>query len=203
MRGLVVDADALGRNLMRCALEQVGVVCDGADGFGDVDRRLQEGRHDVLVVDGDHPGDAAMNLLRRLRRARWPGTILYTGQLVGDARLHELTRELGVRAVFLMAPGGIEALAPASLHALTTPVRVLFGDADTVAPPASNGQLAADSLPHAALRILQGVGHYDFLARCTALGRQREPLCQHMEVPQSRTHASAIADAEAFFARQL
>jgi diguanylate cyclase (GGDEF)-like protein len=77
------------------------VVCDGADGFGDVDRRLQEGRYDVLVVDGDHPGDAAMNLLRRLRRARWPGTILYTGQLVGDARLHELTRELGVRAVFL------------------------------------------------------------------------------------------------------
>lgn len=109
----------------------------------------------------------------------------------------------GVRAVFLMAPGGIEALAPASLHALTTPVHVLFGDADTVAPPASNGQLAADSLPHAALRILHGVGHYDFLARCTALGRQREPLCQHMEVPQSRTHASAIADAEAFFARQL
>lgn len=108
----------------------------------------------------------------------------------------------GVRAIFLMAPGGIEALAPASLHALTTPVRVVFGDADTVAPPASNGQLAADSLPHAALRILHGVGHYDFLAGCTALGRQREPLCRHMDVPQSRTHARAIAEAAAFFARQ-
>lgn len=109
----------------------------------------------------------------------------------------------GVRAVFLMAPGGIEALAPASLRTLTTPVSILFGDADTVAPPASNGQLAADSLPHAALRIMHGVGHYDFLARCTALGRQREALCQHMGAPQSRTHASAIADARAFFAQQL
>lgn len=109
----------------------------------------------------------------------------------------------GIRAVFVMAPGGIEALAPRSLHALDTPVSILLGDADPVAPPASNGKLAATSLPHARLKILHGVGHYDFLADCTALGHQRESLCQHLRMPQQRTHATAIATAEAFFAKHL
>lgn len=109
----------------------------------------------------------------------------------------------GVRAVFMMAPGGIEALAPASLQAVDTPVSILLGEADPVAPPASNGELAARLLPHATLKTLKGVGHYDFLADCTALGRQQEPLCKHFQVPQERTHATAIATAEAFFASHL
>jgi predicted dienelactone hydrolase len=109
----------------------------------------------------------------------------------------------GIRAVFVMAPGGIEALAPASLRALRTPVSILLGDADAVAPPASNGRLAASSLPHATLRALPGVGHYDFLGDCTAAGRQQVALCRHIDVPQAQTHATAIAAAEAFFARHL
>ncbi len=109
----------------------------------------------------------------------------------------------GVRAVFAMAPGGIEALAPASLHAVDTPVSILLGEADPVAPPASNGKLAASLLPHATLKTLKDVGHYDFLANCSALGRQHEPLCKHFHVPQQRTHATAITTAEAFFARHL
>lgn len=109
----------------------------------------------------------------------------------------------GVRAVFVMAPGGIEALAPPSLRTLITPTSIVLGDADPVAPPASNGKLAATSLPHATLKILHGVGHYDFLADCTALGRQQESLCRHFQVPQQRTHAIAIATAEAFFASHL
>ncbi|MFK2876640.1 alpha/beta hydrolase family protein [Rhodanobacter hydrolyticus] len=109
----------------------------------------------------------------------------------------------GVRAVFVMAPGGIEAMAPASLHTLDTPVSILLGEADPVAPPASNGKLAATLLPHATLKALPGVGHYDFLADCTAQGQQQEPICQHIRVPQQRTHATAIATAEAFFAGHL
>lgn len=109
----------------------------------------------------------------------------------------------GVRAMFLMAPGGIEALAPASLHALSTPVTILLGDADAVAPPASNGKLAATLLPHASLDVLHEAGHYDFLADCTAQGRRKESLCQHFQVPQERTHATAIATAKAFFANHL
>lgn len=109
----------------------------------------------------------------------------------------------GVRAVFVMAPGGIEALAPASLRALHTPVSILLGDADPVAPPASNGELAASLLPNASLKALPGVGHYDFLADCTVLGRQQEPPCQQIHVSQQHTHATAIATAEAFFASHL
>ncbi|WP_159017586.1 alpha/beta hydrolase family protein [Cognatiluteimonas profundi] len=109
----------------------------------------------------------------------------------------------GVRAVFVMAPGGIEALAPPSLRTLDTPVAILLGDGDPIAPPASNGRLAATLLPHAALTVLHGVGHYDFLADCTAAGLQQQPLCQHLRVPQQRTHAAAIAAAQAFFASHL
>jgi pimeloyl-ACP methyl ester carboxylesterase len=101
----------------------------------------------------------------------------------------------GIRAVFVMAPG--------SLHALGTPVSILLGDADTVAPPPSNGKLAATLLSHATLTALPGAGHYDFLADCTARGRQQEPPCQHIRVPQQRTHATAIATAEAFFDSHL
>jgi len=109
----------------------------------------------------------------------------------------------GIRAVFVMAPGGIEALSPASLRALNTPVSILLGAADPVAPPVSNGKLAAILLPHATLTALPGVGHYDFLANCTVLGQQHEPPCQHIRVPQQETHATAIVAAEAFFARHL
>ncbi len=109
----------------------------------------------------------------------------------------------GVRAVFAMAPGGIEALSPDSLRTLHTPVSILLGAADPVAPPASNGKLAAALLPHATLKSLPDVGHYDFLADCTAWGQRKEPLCQHLRVPQQRTHATAIATAEAFFASHL
>jgi len=108
-----------------------------------------------------------------------------------------------VRAVFVMAPGAIEAIAPSSLHALDTPIGILLGDADPVAPPASNGRLAATLLPHATLKVLPGVGHYDFLADCTALGVEHEPLCKQFHVPQSTTHAMAIATAQAFFADHL
>ncbi|MEW9623411.1 alpha/beta hydrolase family protein [Rhodanobacter geophilus] len=109
----------------------------------------------------------------------------------------------GIRAVFVMAPGGIEALAPASLRTLATPVSILLGAADPVAPPASNGKLAATLLPHATLKTLPGVGHYDFLADCTALAQRQEPLCRHIRVLQQQTHATAIATAEAFFASHL
>lgn len=105
----------------------------------------------------------------------------------------------GIKAVFLMAPGAIEAITPASLRALKTPTAIVLGDADPVAPPKSNGELAAQLLPNATLETLHDVGHYDFLAECTAAGRQQVPPCEHLKVPQPRTHAAAIALANAFF----
>lgn len=109
----------------------------------------------------------------------------------------------GIKAVFLMAPGAIEAITPASLHALKTPVSILLGDTDPVAPPNTNGSLAAQRLPNARLQILHDVGHYDFLADCTDAGRRVAVLCQRMKVPQQRTHETAVVAAETFFSQTL
>ena len=109
----------------------------------------------------------------------------------------------GIKAVFVMAPGGIEAIDPATLRNMKVPVSILLGDVDPVAPPVSNGNLAATLIPHATLKTLHDVGHYDFLANCTDTGRQQVPSCTHLRVPQQTTHAMAIMQAEAFFAKNL
>lgn len=109
----------------------------------------------------------------------------------------------GVRAAFLMAPAPVQGVAPASLRALKIPVTILLGDADGVAPPVTNGTAAAGLLPHARLRTLHGVGHYDFLADCTAAGRQALPRLCTTAVPKDDTHAAAIALATELFGRSL
>jgi predicted dienelactone hydrolase len=109
----------------------------------------------------------------------------------------------GVRAVFVMAPGGVQVFDPAGLKQVQQPVSILLGKADDVAPPATNGEFAAMLLPHASLVELDNVGHYDFLATCTQAGRaQLRDVCTHA-VSQDKTHAAAIRQATAFFASAL
>jgi predicted dienelactone hydrolase len=108
----------------------------------------------------------------------------------------------GIRAVFVMAPAIVQALDPAGLGNLKQPVRILLGDADVVAPPATNGYVAAKLLPHVSMRTLPSVGHYDFLGNCTDAGRQAVPLCA-VRVPQENTHEDALNAARAFFAKAL
>jgi predicted dienelactone hydrolase len=107
-----------------------------------------------------------------------------------------------VRAAFVMAPAIVQALEPASLAHLRTPVEIILGDADTTAPPATNGFVAARLIPNALLIGLAGVAHYDFLASCTEAGRATVPVCK-LAVRQADTHRRAIEAAEAFFDRQL
>jgi predicted dienelactone hydrolase len=108
----------------------------------------------------------------------------------------------GIRAAFVLAPALVQALDPASLERLALPVAILLGDADDVAPPDTNGIVAARLIPGAALERLPRVGHYDFLAACTEAGRAVVPQCQTLE-PQDETHRRAIEAARAFFARTL
>ncbi len=109
----------------------------------------------------------------------------------------------GVRAIFVMAPGIIEAFDPEGLKNVQQPVSILLGKADDVAQPATNGELAAKLLPHASIHELDKVGHYDFLATCTQAGREQlGPLCKHA-VAQDKTHAAAIKQASDFFAANL
>jgi predicted dienelactone hydrolase len=103
-----------------------------------------------------------------------------------------------VKAVFVMAPGIVQSLDPESLKGMRVPVRILLGDADKVAPPATNGEVAAALIPGAKLTALPHVGHYDFLAECTPAGDAIVPVCP-TEVPRGATHKTAIDEALAFF----
>ncbi len=108
----------------------------------------------------------------------------------------------GVRAAFVMAPAIIQALDPASLAAIKAPVAIILGDADPVAPPATNGLVAARDIPGAELKVRPGVGHYDFLSTCTPFGHAHVPVCS-AKVSQDHTHEAAIDMAVAFFDRAL
>jgi predicted dienelactone hydrolase len=109
----------------------------------------------------------------------------------------------GVRAAFAIAPAIVQALPPDGLARIATPVAIILGDADPVAPPATNGLVAAKAIPRARLEVLPGVGHYDFLSTCTPAGVAAVPLCAAIKVPQDPTHDAAIAMALDFFARTL
>ena len=108
----------------------------------------------------------------------------------------------GAKAVFVMAPAIVQAFDPASLHHVQLPVSILLGDADTVAPPATNGEFAARLIPGAQIKVLPGVDHYDFLADCTPAGVATVPVCSTNE-PRDATHRTAIEDATSFFGRDL
>lgn len=108
----------------------------------------------------------------------------------------------GVRAAFAIAPAIVQALPPEGLAKMKTPVAIILGDVDPVAPPDTNGRVAARAIPRAQLKELAGVGHYDFLSTCTSAGMASVPICT-AKVPQDQTHQAAIDMALAFFGRTL
>ena len=97
-----------------------------------------------------------------------------------------------------MAPALVQSLDPDSLKAMRPPVSILLGDADKVAPPATNGQVVAALIAGAKLTTLPHVGHYDFLAECTSAGNATIPVCP-TEAPRAATHKAAIDEAVRFF----
>jgi predicted dienelactone hydrolase len=112
---------------------------------------------------------------------------------------HTLPR---LRAVFAIAPAWVQALDPASLFDLHMPVHIVLGDADRVETPATSGLAAGAMIPNAAVDLLPGVGHYDFLAICTELGRANLPSCQGAHA-QAQAHDYTIGAARVFFGRFL
>ena len=108
----------------------------------------------------------------------------------------------GLRGAFVMVPAVIQQMTPASLARIKVPVAIVLGDADQVAPPQTNGLVAAKAIPHAELKVLPGVGHYDFLSTCTPAGVASVPICAS-KVPQDPTHQATLDMALAFFKRTL
>lgn len=108
----------------------------------------------------------------------------------------------GVKAAFVMAPAIVQAFDPASLGRIAVPLRIVLGDSDEVAPPSTNGEVAARSIPMARLEVLPKVGHYDFLSKCTPDGDAALPFCLS-RVPRDATHRIVIRSALAFFKQNL
>jgi predicted dienelactone hydrolase len=108
----------------------------------------------------------------------------------------------GVRAAFAIAPAIVQSLPPEDMAKMKTPVAIILGDVDPVAPPDTNGRVAARAIPHVQLKELPGVGHYDFLSTCTPAGVASVPICT-AKVPQDPTHQAAIQMALVFFGRTL
>jgi predicted dienelactone hydrolase len=107
-----------------------------------------------------------------------------------------------LRAAFVMSPGTVQALDPASLSGIRLPIQIVQGASDTVEPPKTTGLVVASVIPQAPLDLLPGVGHYDFLSTCTEVGRAFVPVCATAR-HQEDAHRQAIATAEALFGRFL
>jgi predicted dienelactone hydrolase len=107
-----------------------------------------------------------------------------------------------VKAVFAMAPALIQGIDPESLRALRPSVTMVAGDADTVAPPATNAQAAARLIPGARLEMVPNVGHYAFLSTCTPNAAASIRVCA-LAGPQDQAHAVAIKQALELFSRYV
>jgi predicted dienelactone hydrolase len=110
-----------------------------------------------------------------------------------------------VKAAFLIAPAVIQGIDFDSLRRLHLPVAIALGAADTVAPPKTNGELAAKLIPGATIDVLPGVGHYDFLPPCGPRGSVL-PAAYCAEQPgvsRQAAHDRVTAEAVAFFDRAL
>lgn len=104
----------------------------------------------------------------------------------------------GIKAVFAMSPGPVQAIAPGSFSRIRVPTRIVVGLADNIANPENNADIAAKAIPDVQITHLPGVGHYDFLGDCTAAGKARVPLCAAAH-SQDVAHRAALKEAEALF----
>ena len=109
-------------------------------------------------------------------------------------------RDPRFKAIFAIAPVG-SWLTTASLKEIAVPVRIVVGAEDRTAPADTNAKRISEAIPAARLLMLDGVGHYSFLAECTASGiRQLADLCHEGSgIERANVHRRVAADAVAFF----
>jgi predicted dienelactone hydrolase len=186
-------------------LNRLGAAGFSAGGFTslvEAGARVDFGR--FLKFCDAHPDDGICAPQKEFQFPRSDAEALFA-QPAGAAELTHAKDDLsvaGVKAVFVMAPAIVQSLDPQSLKTMPAPVAILLGDADKVAPPATNGEVAAALIPGAKLTVLPRVGHYDFLSEYTPAGDAVVPVCS-TEVPRAATHKAAIDSALALFGATL
>ena len=182
-------------------LDQLGVAGFSAGGFTSlVEAGARPDPERFQQFCASHPDDGVCAPQKEFVFSRSDAELFLAKPAVAPALAHlkDVLSIPGVKAAFVMAPALVQSLDPDSLRRMTVPVQILLGDADRVAPPATNGDVAASLIPGAKLTRLPGVGHYDFIAECTPAGNAMVPVCP-TGVPRAATHKTAIDDAIAFF----
>jgi predicted dienelactone hydrolase len=120
-----------------------------------------------------------------------------------SARRTDDFRDPRVRSAFLIAPAVGQAFDRASLKHIRIPVEIILGESDPIAPPRTNGEYMAGLIPHARLKVLPGVRHYDFLSECGEEGLRMATAYCADAVGRAQTHATTTAEAISFFDRTL
>ncbi len=186
-------------------LDRVGAAGFSAGGFTTlVEAGVRVDFDRLLRFCDAHPDDGICAPQKEFQYSRSDAAAFFA-EPAGASELAHVKDDLsipGVKAAFVMAPGIVQSLDPESLKRLQIPVAILLGDADKVAPPATNGRVAAALIPGAKLTVLPRVGHYDFLAECTPAGDAAVPVCP-TDVPRAATHKAAIDGALALFGATL
>ena len=144
----------------------------------------------VCVPQAENP---EMTFERRMAAVTTPELAPWVAKSAEDRRIPN------VRAVFLMAPAIVQAFEPGELARLAVPVSVVVGEVDAIASPETNSEVIADANGEAHLQVLPSVGHYDFLAERTALGRERVGKLCEVGADKGSTHQAAIRQAKELF----
>jgi predicted dienelactone hydrolase len=121
------------------------------------------------------------------------------------ARSGELFSDDRIGAVFAIAPALGFTQTEESLRAIRTPVEMVVGDDDRVAPAKENAGYLRSEIRGARLTILPHVQHYTFLDVCTAVGKAKlGQYCEDpAEVDREAVHEKVAGMAVGFFDRAL
>jgi predicted dienelactone hydrolase len=117
------------------------------------------------------------------------------------ARSNDSFQDPRIKKVFAMAPVLANGFTQSRLADVKIPVRIVVGEADTIAPMQTNAVHYTQMIPQADLRVLHGkVAHYEFLTVCTTKGRSTVPICKDAEgVKRAQVHREVANMAYEFF----
>jgi predicted dienelactone hydrolase len=105
-----------------------------------------------------------------------------------------------VKGVFAMAPAIGPAFTKEGLSGIHIPVQIVAGDADDIAPIATNADHFAKLIPGAKLTVLPHVNHMTFGSECSALGREKLDGCRDAaDVDRAAIHQRLDEQVLAFF----
>lgn len=186
----------------------------GAAGFsigGYTVMELAGAQTDLSVLYDDcrkHPDQVVCNVPEIRKLGTWQQLLETTRKSSGEslARSADSFRDPRIKAVFAIAPAVSETQTSESLRAIRTPVEIVVGAADPIAPADRNADYLQANMRGARETVLPGnVSHYTFLSTCTAAGKAGvHPYCDDApDVDRDKVHAQVAGMAITFFTRSL